>query len=137
MTAGYYHNLGFYELLYMLFLCAVLFGLTRWRRRPVGLLAPVIGALYAPVRFFLDFLRVDAHHDPRFAGLTFAQWVSLILAVAAVALVIRVLRHDTPAAEMAALMKAGEPIPDRVATATAAKSAKGGGSKSRTRRNRN
>ena len=41
-----------------------------------GLIAVLTGMLYAPVRFFLDFLRPE-ETDPRYLGLTFAQWASI------------------------------------------------------------
>ena len=36
------------------------------------------GLLYAPVRFFLEYLRPETSTDPRYVGLTFAQWCSII-----------------------------------------------------------
>lgn len=89
---GFYHNLGFYEFLYMLFLCLLLVGLSRWKSRPVGLLSPAIGAAYAPVRFGLDFLRVNREMDPRYLGLTFAQWVSIITVIGCIYIIARLVR---------------------------------------------
>jgi len=51
-----------------------------WRRkpdRPLGFYTGIMCTAYAPVRFFLDFLREDeslTHDDPRYGGLTPAQW---------------------------------------------------------------
>lgn len=94
---GLHHNLGFYEFLYMVALCAVLFGLDRWRGRPKGLMVAVMATAYAPVRFFLEFLRDNPEADPRYLGLTFAQWVSIALLGAGIWLVTRLMRGDLEA----------------------------------------
>ena len=52
-----------------------------WRKgpRPVGFYTGIMCAYYAPVRFLLDFFRAEEHGglvggDPRYGGLTPAQW---------------------------------------------------------------
>ena len=40
------------------------------------MITALTGLFYAPVRFLLDFLRFNPEADPRYLGLTFAQWVS-------------------------------------------------------------
>ena len=72
------HNLGLYELLYLIPVCGLILYLGLWskRRFSAGFLAVLAGVLYAPVRFFLEYLRLT-ESDPRYAGLTFAQWVSI------------------------------------------------------------
>jgi hypothetical protein len=54
------------------------------------------GVLYAPVRFFLDFLRPEGT-DPRYAGLTFAQWSSILAFGVAVYAATRVMKTGKPA----------------------------------------
>jgi phosphatidylglycerol:prolipoprotein diacylglycerol transferase len=79
------HDLGFYELLYTI----VLFALFEWIRRrslPAGRLAQILGILYAPVRFALDFLRSA---DARYLGLTPAQYASILLFGLCVFLLVR------------------------------------------------
>jgi len=51
------------------------------RPEPAGRIAGVVGAAYALLRFSLDFLRAAdlPGADPRLLGLTFAQWVCLLL----------------------------------------------------------
>lgn len=51
------------------------------RRLAPGRLAASVGGAYSVVRLSLDFLRARdlPGSDPRFAGLTFAQWVCLLL----------------------------------------------------------
>jgi phosphatidylglycerol---prolipoprotein diacylglyceryl transferase len=90
------HNLGLYELLYLLPINAVILGLAFRRRLPAGFLAILTGLLYAPVRFFLEFFRLDLS-DPRYAGLTFAQWCSLAAVAVAAAALVRVWRRGSPA----------------------------------------
>jgi phosphatidylglycerol---prolipoprotein diacylglyceryl transferase len=71
-----FHDPGWYELLYLgLVVVPVTLALGRVRRAPGTFLISFI-ALYMPVRFALDFLRVS---DARYAGLTPAQWIALLL----------------------------------------------------------
>jgi phosphatidylglycerol:prolipoprotein diacylglycerol transferase len=71
-------NLGFVELLWLIPVNALILWLAfRKKRVPAGFLVVLTGVLYAPVRFFLDFLR-PLGSDPRYWDLTFAQWTSLL-----------------------------------------------------------
>jgi phosphatidylglycerol:prolipoprotein diacylglycerol transferase len=71
-----FHDLGWYEFLYLgLVVVPATLVLGRKSRAPGTFLISFI-ALYMPVRFALDFLRVP---DARYAGLTPAQWVALLL----------------------------------------------------------
>jgi phosphatidylglycerol---prolipoprotein diacylglyceryl transferase len=81
-------DLGLYEMVLSIPL-AVTF-LVLWRRklyRPLGFYTGWMCVAYAPVRFFLDFLREQERSgvlggDPRYGGLTPAQWASFgLLAV--------------------------------------------------------
>jgi phosphatidylglycerol:prolipoprotein diacylglycerol transferase len=80
------HDLGFYEALLTLALFG-LFEIVRRRPMPPGSLAALIGLVYAPPRFALDFLRLapgdhpSLHGDLRYAGLTPAQYVCIALFV--------------------------------------------------------
>ncbi len=73
------HDLGFYEAIYWFFL-AVLFYWMGQKPRRRGLYLWLLPLLYAPVRFFLDFLRVQPGDplsygdDVRYLGLTPAQY---------------------------------------------------------------
>jgi phosphatidylglycerol:prolipoprotein diacylglycerol transferase len=92
-------NLGLLEFLYLvpvnLFMLWYAF---RSKKRPnAGMITALTGMLYAPVRFLLDFLRFNPEADPRYFGLTFAQWVSILAFGAAVALVIRIAKKGAPA----------------------------------------
>lgn len=75
-----------------------------WRRseHPWGFYLGRFAVLYAPVRFGLDFLRAKdlSISDNRYAGLTPAQWLAVLLFAVGVWLVMRV-RQQTP-----------EPAPD-------------------------
>jgi phosphatidylglycerol---prolipoprotein diacylglyceryl transferase len=94
------HNLGFYELMYLIVVCAVVLPLAfrRARTRPLagGFIAVLVGLLYAPVRFFLEFLRFNSS-DPRYLGLTFAQWASIVAFVVAAYLLVWMARKGKPA----------------------------------------
>ncbi len=74
------HNLAFYELLYLLPMMAILGYFVKKNTMPHGFVMGFVGLGYAPPRFFLDFLRLETT-DPRWAGLTFAQWTAVALAV--------------------------------------------------------
>lgn len=92
------HNLGIYELMYLILVNAIVLPIAfrKSKRMPAGFVAVLIGATYAPVRFFLDYLR-PATTDPRYGSLTFAQWASILIFGAAVVAAIRVLRYGKPA----------------------------------------
>ncbi|MFT3691776.1 MAG: prolipoprotein diacylglyceryl transferase [Kofleriaceae bacterium] len=61
-----------------------------------GLVTVLTGLLYAPVRFGLDFLRPD-DTDPRYLGLTFAQWASFLAFGAAAYVFVNILRNGAAA----------------------------------------
>jgi phosphatidylglycerol:prolipoprotein diacylglycerol transferase len=76
------YDLGTLELLFTIVLAGLL-AITWTRRLPTGTYVVVTSLAYAPVRFAMDFLRVrDVDGaDPRYAGLTPAQWECLVLFV--------------------------------------------------------
>lgn len=74
-----FHDLGLYELLYLAVIVAPIVVLAGRRPRPPGFFLALFIALYMPVRFALDFLRVS---DARYAGLTPAQWLALASLIA-------------------------------------------------------
>ncbi len=82
---GARHDLGLYE---MLLAIVIFFLFERLRRLELssGSLVLMVVLLYTPVRFLLDFLRID---DVRKLGLTPAQFASIIFFVVAAALFIR------------------------------------------------
>ncbi len=82
-AAGLRHELGLYEMVYMIPVC-LLFLYWGQRDRVPGFFLGWFAVLYAPARFVLDFLRnADLEHqDLRYIGLTPAQYgmVALFLA---------------------------------------------------------
>jgi phosphatidylglycerol:prolipoprotein diacylglycerol transferase len=79
--AGARHDLGLYEFLYtLLVLVPALLWINRRPRAP-GTTLWVVAWLYAPARFALDFLRHTdlPNPDPRFLGLTVAQYGCVVL----------------------------------------------------------
>lgn len=90
-------NLGMMELLYLIPVNLLIIGLAfKKKPLPAGLLAVLTGLLYAPVRFFLEYLRPN-ETDPRYAGLTFAQWMSIVAFAAAAYFFVYLLRKGKPA----------------------------------------
>lgn len=81
------YDLGLLELVLAIGISLLCVALWR-RRRATGTYAVVVSLVYAPVRFLLDFLRVEST-DVRYAHLTPAQWMCLGLFVFALFL----LRH--------------------------------------------
>jgi len=91
-------NLGLIEFLYLVPVNAlILFLAFRSKKRVnAGFLIVLTGMLYAPVRFFLDFLRPE-ETDPRHLGLTFAQWASFLAFGAAAYVAFKIFMNGTPA----------------------------------------
>lgn len=93
-VVGPHHDLGLYELALFAVLLAATVALLRRPRRP-GWIVAVVAIGYAVPRFFLDFLRRELS-DPRYAGLTPAQWSCLATVVAAIALFVWIYHHREP-----------------------------------------
>ncbi|MEO7730543.1 MAG: prolipoprotein diacylglyceryl transferase family protein [Kofleriaceae bacterium] len=91
-------NLGLVEFLYLIPVNLVILWLAfrPAKRMPAGYVAVLAGILYAPVRFLLDFLRPE-DTDPRYVGLTFAQWSSILAVGAALYAASRILKSGKPA----------------------------------------
>lgn len=70
------HDMGFYEALWSLSVFFLFLLLDRVPRRP-GFYVTLLGVLYAPVRFGMDFLR-PATTDVRYLGFTPGQWWSVV-----------------------------------------------------------
>ncbi len=84
------YDMGLLELGFTILLAFAL--VATWRRRfPTGAYTAAVCLIYAPVRFAMDFLRVTGvpEADPRYAGLTFAQWFCLAMFACGVAVAIR------------------------------------------------
>ncbi len=95
-------NLGLLEFLYLVPVCVIVLTLAfrPSKRAPAGFLTVLTGVLYAPVRFFLEFLR-PGHTDPPYWGLTFAQWSSLLAFGLALYVARRILQTGAPAETVA------------------------------------
>jgi phosphatidylglycerol:prolipoprotein diacylglycerol transferase len=88
------HDLGLDEAVWAAGV-ALWFAWLRRKPRPVGTYVTLLTLAYAPVRFAFDFLR--AHdgplQDPRYYGLTPAQWGCFVVVVWGVMLAVWTLRH--------------------------------------------
>lgn len=85
-------DLGVLEFLYLLIVCAVFLVADR-RRWPDGFYIGLFFALYGPVRFAMDTLRVG---DVRYLGWTPGQYLALVAAVAGAAALALVLGRRRP-----------------------------------------
>jgi phosphatidylglycerol:prolipoprotein diacylglycerol transferase len=88
------HDLGLDEALWVMAIAAIFFALRNRPFRP-GFHLGLFALLYAPVRIGLDFLRNTdlADADIRYAGLTFAQWGSIAMAFAGIAVLVWIRRY--------------------------------------------
>ena len=79
---GVRHELGLYEAMFMVFVSLSFYALGKKDRVP-GFFLGLYAVLYAPVRFFLDFLRNTdlKHQDVRYFGLTPAQYGCIVMAL--------------------------------------------------------
>lgn len=87
---GPHYDLGLLEMLYSVVISIVV--MLMWRRKwPTGTYVGVTCTMYAPVRFFLDFLRLEYGNtgDRRYFDLTFAQYACIGLFVFGVIMVVR------------------------------------------------
>ena len=82
------HDLGLYEFFLWIVIVAALLVLERWRGRRPGFLVGFMAVVYSPPRFFLEFLRLESS-DPRYGGLTFAQWASIGIFIAGMFLLLK------------------------------------------------
>lgn len=89
-VSGIRHELGLYEALFMVLVCALFWRLGK-EDRPPGFFLALFAIVYAPVRFGFDFLRNEdlAMADARYASLTPAQWGALTMFAAGVFLMTR------------------------------------------------
>jgi phosphatidylglycerol:prolipoprotein diacylglycerol transferase len=85
-----FHDLGWYEFLYMSCLMVPAFLVLDRKPRPPGFFLIAFLLLYVPVRFFLDFLRIG---DARYLGLTPAQYAGIAVFLAAVYFPVRLARR--------------------------------------------
>jgi len=93
------HDLGLYEVIWSAVVFALFLVLSRKRRRR-GFYLAALPLLYAPVRFFLDYLRAGPEDggDVRYGGLTPGQWGCIVLAIAGLAVAARITLGPEPVA---------------------------------------
>jgi phosphatidylglycerol---prolipoprotein diacylglyceryl transferase len=99
------HDLGLYEFIYLVPLFFVIVLLERKKVRKPGLLLGVLAVGYSVPRFFLEFLR-RPETDPRYYGLTFAQYACVAAVIAGYMLLKRTPRAAPPTAQVAGVKPA-------------------------------
>lgn len=110
---GHYprYDLGLLELMFTVVLAAA-FALT-WRKQlATGTYVVVACVAYAPVRFMMDFLRIEGvpGADPRYAGLTPAQWACTALFSFGIVMAVYVRRLYTKGIDPADSLRARPPL---------------------------
>lgn len=116
-------DLGLLEMMFTVVL-ATLLALTWHRKLTTGSYVAATALAYAPVRFAMDYLRIrDVEQaDPRYAGLTPAQWSCVALFVFGLVMVARVRqirRSGKDPLDMVSLPRSG-PLPEDAAYRTSA-----------------
>ncbi|MGZ8447617.1 MAG: prolipoprotein diacylglyceryl transferase family protein, partial [Candidatus Deferrimicrobiaceae bacterium] len=86
-----FHDLGWYEFLYMACLMVPAFLVLDRKPRPPAFFLIAFPLFYVPARFSLDFLRVS---DARYFGLTPGQHAGIAVFLAAVYLMVRIARWE-------------------------------------------
>jgi phosphatidylglycerol:prolipoprotein diacylglycerol transferase len=97
------HDLGLYEFFLWCVLLLALVLLERWKGRRPGFLMGFLAVFYSIPRFLFEFLRPDLT-DPRYGGLTFAQWGSIAAFVVGLYLLFGPIKNRN------------EPLPEAVAS---------------------
>jgi phosphatidylglycerol:prolipoprotein diacylglycerol transferase len=88
------YDLGLLEMLFTLVLASML-ALTWHKKVRVGTYVVATALAYSPVRFAMDYLRIDEgiNADPRYGGLTPAQWSCIALFAFGLGMIGLMLRH--------------------------------------------
>jgi len=87
-----FHDLGWYEFLYMLSVMVPALLVLDRKTRPPGFYLVTFPLLYVPARFFMDFLRLS---DARYFGLTPGQYAGMTVFLAAMFLFVRYAKRKT------------------------------------------
>lgn len=96
---GARHNLGFYEFLFTLLILLPTILFLHGLKVSQGAYIVAVLILYTPMRFFMDFLRLDSAEpggDMRYLGLTFAQYGCILLFILSLYLAIRLRKTPLP-----------------------------------------
>lgn len=120
------HDLGLYEVLWSILVSGLFLYLWRKPNRPAGFYTALLITLYAPVRFFLDFLRAEADEggDVRYFGLTPGQYSSLFFLAVGLYVLRRSLTEERPPLPEPLRLVKTETAPAETAPAAASKGAK-------------
>ncbi|MEE9386203.1 MAG: prolipoprotein diacylglyceryl transferase family protein [Nannocystaceae bacterium] len=79
------YDLGLYEFVLTVWLALFAFFVFDWRNAHPGRLTGLVALVYGPARMLLDFMREEvvsgrvSNPDPRYVGLTAAQWATLAI----------------------------------------------------------
>jgi len=87
------HDLGLYEVFLTLAILILLYLTNRRGQRFAGFNVALAFCMYAPVRFFMDFLRVD---DIHYGGLTPAQYGTIVMFLVGAAIIFLNYRPRVP-----------------------------------------
>ena len=89
------HDMGLYEALWSLSVFGLFTFMDRTRTFVPGLYVVLLGTLYGPVRFAMDFLRPEST-DPTYGGFTPGQYWAALLTVVGIAFLVQRMRSDGP-----------------------------------------
>jgi phosphatidylglycerol:prolipoprotein diacylglycerol transferase len=107
------YDLGLLELMFTVILASA-FALTWKKQLATGTYVSVVCLAYAPVRFMMDFLRIEGVQgaDPRYAGLTPAQWACTAMFTFGVVMAVYVRRLRARGIDPADSLRVRAPLVD-------------------------
>ncbi len=102
------YDLGLLEMLFTLCIASLL-AVTWSRKVRVGTYVVATALTYGPVRFVMDYLRITdgVNADPRYSGLTPAQWCCIGLVGLGIGMLVVMMRHAKRGFDPAVLVLAG------------------------------
>ncbi len=116
------YDLGLLEMLFTVVLASLL-ALTWHKKVRVGTYVVATALAYSPVRFAMDYLRITegVNADPRYGGLTPAQWSCLALFTFGLAMIGLMLRHKARGFDPGQLVVVGSASGEKPAAAPVVK----------------
>jgi phosphatidylglycerol:prolipoprotein diacylglycerol transferase len=107
------HDLGLYDMIWAISASIVFLIMARKKNRPWGTYWATLPLMYAPIRFFFDYLRATDEEggDVRYFGFTPGQYAAVALGLAGIGVVMFMRKHPNIALPKAAMWPPVEEAP--------------------------